>query len=199
MDEVWWQQAKKIGSIVKTTGPFMFLKELINQPQFTGAICPSSKRLGRHMAKHVPLDSDGIVVELGGGTGVITQALLNHGIAPERLYVIEFSPAFARHLKERFPSVNVINGNAALLDMLLPPGVKINAIVSSLPLISLPKDTCNQIIKQWHALMQGQGPVIQFTYNLRSPLWKTHIHARHYHSEIVWGNIPPAKIMTFRF
>lgn len=199
MDGVWRQQAKKISSIVKTAGPFMFLQELINQPKFTGAICPSSKKLARQMARHIPLDNDGIIIELGGGTGVITQAILDHGVSPDKLYVIEFSHTFACHLKTRFPHITVINGNAAHLDTLIPHGAKINAVVSSLPLISLPPDTCQQILQQWHTLLKDQGLAIQFTYNLRSPLWKTHIHASQFHSEIVWGNIPPAKVMTFKF
>ncbi|HUH59687.1 MAG TPA: methyltransferase domain-containing protein [Candidimonas sp.] len=151
------------------------------------------------MASQIPPHEHGLIVELGGGTGVITQALLDHGVAPERLKVIEFSAAFVQRLRERFPAVEIIHGNAADLCQLLPENARIEAIVSSLPLCSLPEPITKAILQQWRLLLQDGGVAIQFTYNLRLPKWRGNVHARHTSSRIVWANVPPANITTFSF
>ena len=189
----------RLKKTVRRSRPLMFVNELMHQPKFTGAICPSSRKLGRYMAKHIPLNHDGIVIELGGGTGVITQAILDHGVPADKLIVIEFSNVFAQHLQRRFPHLTIINGNAADLDALLPPDVSINAIVSSLPLISLPPEVRSRILHHWQTLLKDDGRAIQFTYNLRQTQWQSSLKACHYSSEIVWTNVPPARVMTFRF
>ena len=91
----------------------LFLRELVAQPGTVGAICASSPRLAARMAALVDAQQPGLVVELGGGTGVITAALLAHGIAPARLVVVEQSAALADHLRRRFPDVCVLQGDAA--------------------------------------------------------------------------------------
>ncbi|MGH6882786.1 MAG: hypothetical protein ACREFM_17835, partial [Hypericibacter sp.] len=69
-----------------------WLKIWIRNPMKLGAIVPSSRELALAMARLVPTDRKGPVVELGGGTGVITRGLIETGIAPEDLIVIERDP-----------------------------------------------------------------------------------------------------------
>ena len=71
------------------TGFFIFLKEMIANPAAIGAACPSTKQLARHLAGQVPLHYPGLIVELGGGTGAVTAALLEHAIPSENIIVIE--------------------------------------------------------------------------------------------------------------
>lgn len=191
--------AQRVSDYLKKMAPGIFLQELCNRPGAIGAICPSSRYLARQMARQIPLSDDGLVIELGGGTGSITQALLDHGISPERLLVVEFSMTFVRQLRKRFPQLNVIHGNAAELSQWVPRGTKVNAIVSSLPLCSLPETITRSILQQWGMLLHEDGVAIQFTYNLRGPRWRKLIQARQTHSKIVWANLPPANITTFSF
>src|SRR5690606_1672718 len=142
--------------------------EFLARPSTIGAICPSSRSLAAKMASQVPLD-DGLVIELGAGTGVVTQALLNHGVAPENLIVVELSPRFAQRLRQQFQHLEVITGNAADLHQLIPAGKKVSAIVSSLPLCSLPPPVTQTILTQWQPLLAGGGVAVQFTYSLRTP------------------------------
>ncbi len=193
------ERALRISEYIKKMAPGIFLQELCSRPKSIGAICPSSKYLAKQMAKQIPPDDQGLIIELGGGTGVITQALLDRGVAPERLKVIELSGAFAQRLRQRFPGVEIIHGNAADLCRLLPENTKIAAIVSSLPLCSLPESITKAILQQWHLLLHDGGVAIQFTYNLRLPKWRRNVQARHTSSRIVWANVPPAKITTFSF
>lgn len=192
-------RAQRVSDYLKKMAPGIFFQELCNRPGAIGAICPSSRYLARQMARQIPVSHDGLVIELGGGTGAITQALLEHGIPPERLMVIEYSMSFVRQLRRRFPQLNVVHGNAADLCQLVPRGTKVSAIVSSLPLCSLPETITRSILQQWGLLLQDSGVAIQFTYNLRGPQWRKHIQARQTHSKIVWANLPPANITTFSF
>jgi phospholipid N-methyltransferase len=188
--------ARRLAGVLRVPEPWVFARELLHQPSAVGAIWPSSRRLAASMAARVPRHRDGLVVELGAGTGAVTRALLKRGIAPRRLVVIDKSLPFVRHLRARFPSVRVLQGDAARLSELLPEGQPIDAIVSSLPLRSLPAKDAAAIVAQWARLLPTGATVIQFTYALgarvRSPLPGFLERT----SDIVWANLPPARVLA---
>ncbi|WP_179402984.1 class I SAM-dependent methyltransferase [Burkholderia guangdongensis] len=179
--------------------PALFLREWLGRPAVVGALCPSSPYLARRMARAVPA-GDGLVIELGGGTGAVTRALLDCGVARERLVVIERSPVFAGHLRARFPGVAIVQGDAARLEKLLPPDTPVDAIVSCLPLRSLPRADVTAIVDQCHRLLSSHGVMIQFTYDLRPPGHYAIGHTGLVTSEtcVVWANIPPARVVIAR-
>jgi phosphatidylethanolamine/phosphatidyl-N-methylethanolamine N-methyltransferase len=183
----------------KGCAPWLFAREMFSQPATVGAVWPSSGRLARSVASRVPRHGDGLVVELGGGTGAVTHALLQRGIAPGRLTVIECSPVFVRHLRARFPGVNILQGDAAELGELLPRGSCIDAIVSSLPLRSLPAREAEAIVAQWGALVGDGSIVVQFTYDLRDTEHLLLPGFRHRASDIVWANFPPARVLALEY
>ncbi|TAL86117.1 MAG: methyltransferase domain-containing protein [Candidimonas sp.] len=194
-----FERAQRLNEYIKNIAPGIFIQEFFTQPGSIGAICPSSRYLARRMAQQVPRDTDGLVIELGGGTGVITQALLDQGIAPKNLMVVEYSRPFVRRLRERFSNVDIVHGNAADLCQLVPPKQKIKAIVSSLPLCSLPDHLTQMILQQWQTLLHENGVAIQFSYHLRTPKWRHYLTPKHTCSKMVWANLPPANITTFSF
>ena len=175
----------------------LFAREWIGKPAAVGAICPSSRRLARRIAGHVPA-GDGLVIELGGGTGIVTQALLESGVPPERLIVVERAAAFVRHLRDRFLDVPVVHGDAARLTHFLRPDVRVDAIVSCLPLRSLPRRETAAIVGQWHQVLDTNGVVIQFTYDIRPGRHVADSHPGFVicSSRIVWANVPPARVFT---
>lgn len=183
----------------KDCAPWLFAREMFSQPAAVGAIWPSSYRLARSVASRVPLHGNGLVVELGGGTGAVTQALLRRGIAPGRLKVIERSPVFVRHLRARFPGVTILPGDAAKLGELLPRGSHIDAIVSSLPLRSLSAQEAAAIVAQWSALVADGSVVVQFTYDLRSTGHLSLPGFLQRASDIVWANLPPARVLALQY
>ncbi len=179
--------------------PWLFAREMLSHPAAVGAIWPSSRRLATIVASRVPLHGDGLVVELGGGTGAVTYALLQRGIAAGRLVVIERSPAFVRHLRARFPGVLIVKGDATELDEMLPRGGRIDAIVSSLPLRSLPEREAAAVVAQWRTLIASGGVVVQFTYALR---WTENRPPHGFlqrASDIVWANLPPARVLALEY
>lgn len=177
---------------------FSFLKAAILNPREVGSGCPSSSYLANAMAKEISNHSDGIIVELGGGTGAITRALLQQGVTPGRLIVIERSPALVTLLRKQFSTVRIIQGDASELDKLLgPDNGRVSAVVSSLPLKSLPKSCVLKINQQVNKLLDNKGVFVQFTYDLRLPPLSKGQDFSCEHTQVIWKNLPPARVNTF--
>ena len=112
-----------------------FIRSWIERPLSTGAVTPSGKILARTMARYVDPNSIGPVVELGPGTGPVTEALVEAGVDPARLVLVESNPAFCRILRARYPAATLVQGDAysmrrLLQTLLLEPAA---AMVSGLP------------------------------------------------------------------
>jgi phosphatidylethanolamine/phosphatidyl-N-methylethanolamine N-methyltransferase len=183
---------------VRLGAPLIFMREMMMHPATVGAIWPSSSQLARHMAAMVPPIADGLVVELGAGTGAITQALLKAGISEDRLLVIERSPVFVAVLQRRFPGVKVIEGDATRLAAILPTNLPVVAIVSGLPLRSLPSNEASAIVEQWRHVLAPGGRVIQFTYALLGCFEIRTEGFLQRASRIAWANLPPARVMALQ-
>lgn len=175
----------------------VFFREWIRSPRSIGMVCPSGTSLAKAMAAGVPKDTDGLVVELGAGTGTVTQELLRSGIHPQRLIIVEKSRRMAQLLQRRFPNLHVIQGDASNLPSYLPPEKRIDCIVSSLPLISLKEQTRRSLIQAMYTTLHDGGLLIQYTYSWRD----SNIHLQKTFSCIgskkVWNNVPPARIFRF--
>ena len=96
-----------------------FLRSWIEKPLATGAVMPSGRVLARTMARYVDPDAKGPVIELGPGTGPVTEALVEQGVDPARLILVEFNPVFCRLLRSRYPMATVVQGDAYRLRRLL--------------------------------------------------------------------------------
>lgn len=180
------------------SGLFLFFREIIRDPASIGAAIPSSKALANAMARYLPEHLDGLVVELGAGTGVITSALLEHGLSPDQLIVIERSQSLCEHLRERFPGLRIIEGDASQLDQLLQAEHQpIAAIVSSLPLRSINADLGKKIVLAIQKVLSPQGRYIQFTYSWSHEHPHIPDQLKHDSSEVTWLNLPPARIDVF--
>jgi len=177
----------------------LFLGRWVKAPHRIGALAPSSRYLARAMARQVDPRQARVVVELGGGTGSITRALLESGLAPEKLIVVERDERLHRLLAERFPQLRVIAGDAAQLAALLRPlGItSISAIVSGLPLLSMTKRLRQRIVEQSFALLGDSGSLVQFTYGLASPLPARDFALSGRIVARVWRNFPPACVWRF--
>ena len=180
-----------------------FFKSWLDNPAVAGAVSPSGRFLARMMARYVDPRKAGPVVELGPGTGAITEALLARGIAPGRLYLVEFDPGFCKLLKRRFPGVHVIKGDAYQLSQTLrgrfrrPPA----AIVSSLPLLLKPETQRLALLADAFGCMSPDGCFVQFTYGRVSPVPRDKASALDFHVEAsppVWLNLPPARVWIYR-
>jgi phosphatidylethanolamine/phosphatidyl-N-methylethanolamine N-methyltransferase len=177
-----------------------FIRSWIERPLSIGAVKPSSKMLARAMARYVDPHSEGPVVELGPGTGPVTEALVAAGIAPSRLVLLEFNPTFCRILRARYPQATLVQGDAyslrSVLEKLLQQPAA--AFVSGLPLVTKPMATRERLLREAFDLMQPGAPFVQFTYSVISPLPTRLGGFSAQASERIWMNLPPARVWVYR-
>src|SRR5436189_352941 len=88
-----------------------FLRSWIEKPLHMGAVMPSGRVLARTMAQYVDIGSLGPVVELGPGTGAITNGLIEHGVDQKRLVLVEYNPGFCELLRDRYPHAEVVQAD----------------------------------------------------------------------------------------
>jgi phosphatidylethanolamine/phosphatidyl-N-methylethanolamine N-methyltransferase len=177
-----------------------FLRSWIEKPLHMGAVMPSGRVLARTMAQYVDVDSEGPVVELGPGTGAITNALIEHGIDQKRLVLVEYNPGFCALLRDRYPQARVVQGDAytlrdSLWDVLSVPA---SAIVSGLPLVTKPMLTRLKLIRDAFLALAPGAPFVQFTYSVAPPIPKSLPGVSTEASERIWMNLPPARVWVYR-
>lgn len=178
-----------------------FLSAWLRNPLQTGALLPSGSGLARAMAAQV-VPGQGMVVELGTGTGVITRALLARGLALERLVLVEKDPLLFAGLERRFQNATVVCGDAARLKKLLSrAGVRsCSTMVSSLPLLSMHRLARLRVLSQIFGALDSCGTLVQFTYSLLPPIPDTLARALGVSgmrvARVLW-NLPPAAVWIY--
>jgi phosphatidylethanolamine/phosphatidyl-N-methylethanolamine N-methyltransferase len=177
-----------------------FIRSLLDKPLRTGAVMPSGRVLARTMASYVDAAGNGPVIELGPGTGPVTEALVEHGVDPARLMLVEFNPQFCRLLRSRYPAATVVQGDAYRLRRLLGALVRepASAVVSGLPLFTKPLKMRLRLLADAFGLMQAGAPFIQFTYAVVPPIPKKLVGISAEPSERIWMNLPPARVWVYR-
>lgn len=175
----------------------------LRNPRQTGAIAPSSPELVSAVLAAIP---EGVrrVIELGGGTGAITQALLGAGISGDDLMVLELNASLHRRLAARFPDANVVRGDAVhTLELANESGYlaePADAVVSGLGLLTMPRQTQSAILQSAFACLRPGGVIVQFTYGPMSPvredvLGELGISAQR--GALILRNVPPATVWVF--
>jgi phosphatidylethanolamine/phosphatidyl-N-methylethanolamine N-methyltransferase len=177
-----------------------FLRSWMEKPLHVGAVMPSGRLLARTMAQYVDINSTGPVVELGPGTGAITNALIEHGVEQKRLVLVEYNPGFCALLRDRYPHAKVVQGDAytlrdSLRNVLYAPA---SAVVSGLPLVTKPMLTRLRLIRDAFLALAPGAPFVQFTYSVVPPIPKSLPGVSTEASERIWMNLPPARVWVYR-
>lgn len=180
-----------------------FFRLWLRRPLKVGAVVPSGRALARAMAACIDAGAPGAVVELGGGTGAITRAILAAGVAPADLIVIERESALCEVIAARFPGVRVLHADARDLGALLRrAGVdRVKAVVSGLPLLSMERETCRRILTASFAVLGEDGEFVQFTYGPASPIsheTRAALGIVGERAHWVVSNLPPATVWRYR-
>ena len=180
----------------------VFLREWIVNPQRTGAVAPSSPQLGAAMARWLPRNPESHVLELGPGTGAVTDALLKYGLREDRLLAIENNPALANILRKRFQRAHIITGDAWDLDTLLAdlpqPVGSVGAVISSLPLLNFPKEQADALARKIRAVLEPRGRWVQYSYQIVKDRSRGGEDFKLLASKIVWFNLPPARVSVYQ-
>jgi phospholipid N-methyltransferase len=174
--------------------------EFLRRPLMTGAVAASSRRLAHAMTEGIGLERARIVVELGPGTGVFTDAILARLAPDARLVAVELNPVLAARLSatRRDTRLTVVAGSAA--ELAAAVGEPVDAVVSGLPWTVMPRERRGQILDAVTEVLAPGGRFTTFAY--LHAAWTP--PARHFTAElacrfdrlersaVVWGNLPPA-------
>jgi len=180
-----------------------FFRQWLKNPFAIAALSPSSRRLAREMIAQLPASARR-VIELGGGTGVFTQALLDHGIAPGDLLVLELNAELHEFLHQRFPGVHVVRGDARELAAIVAredfASDGVDAILSGLGMLSMSRVTQRAILRAAFEVLGPEGRFIQFTYGPASPISRElvdELGLSVQRAGMAWRNVPPAAVYVF--
>lgn len=177
---------------------WLFFRRWLANPLEMGSVVPSSPALGRRVAAAVRAAPPGAVIELGAGTGAITRAMLEGGIAPARLIVIEIVPEMAAVLRATYPGVTVLCGDAWRLPTLLGSNRhgRIGSVVCGIPLVLLPLARQRALVEAIEAVAPGRG-FLHYTYCITSPLPARRLGLAG--RRIAWtpANFPPASVWHY--
>jgi phosphatidylethanolamine/phosphatidyl-N-methylethanolamine N-methyltransferase len=177
----------------------LFLRRWAANPLEMGSIVPSSPALGRRVAEAAArIAAGGPVIELGAGTGAITRALLDGGVAPSRLTVIEIVPEMAEVLAATYPGIRVVAGDAWALSSLLGQDLagRVGAVVCGIPLVLLPRPRQAALIGEIEAAAPGRG-FLHYSYCATSPLPRAALGLSG--QRLAWTplNFPPASVWHY--
>lgn len=197
---------KSNGTVAQPSTPrwWLFLQQWMKAPLRTAAIVPSGPELAAAMLAELPAGARR-VIELGGGTGALTKALLAHGIAPADLLVLELNDTLHAQLQHRFPQMRVVHGDARRLREIIEQGGHagggpVDAVVSGLGLLSMPQHVQRDIFAAAFDVLRPGGAFVQFTYGLGAPLAGEVVDAiglRVRRGAFVLRNVPPATVYVY--
>lgn len=184
---------------------WLFFRQWMRSPLATASMVPSSRHLARAMVAHLGPEVRR-VVELGPGTGVITEALLARGIAPEQLMLVELNREMYATLVQQFPGCQVIHGDARELPDFCArtpgfAGHPVDAVLSGLGFLSMPDAIVEDILRGCFRVLKPGAPLVLFTYGPRVPI-KPHLMQQldlvSRRVEFIVRNFPPASVYEVR-
>ncbi|HEY8521975.1 MAG TPA: methyltransferase domain-containing protein [Gammaproteobacteria bacterium] len=177
-----------------------FFRSWVRDPFTIGAVAPSGRLLARLMAQNVTAGAR--VIELGAGTGTVTRAILERGVRPENLVVVEQNADFARILTQRFPHCRVLQADALSLasyrDELAGGGF--DFVISGLPLLLFSRREKLRVLSQAFEMLGPDGCFHQFTYGGRCPVGRELRARLRLRSSLIGFtplNLPPAFVYRF--
>ncbi|MFB9972011.1 class I SAM-dependent methyltransferase [Pseudoroseomonas cervicalis] len=163
-----------------------------------GSIVPSSPSLCRRIAAQVTRGPQDYVLELGAGTGVLSRALLDQGVPPERLVVVEIVPDMAAHLRQTLPGVRVVCGDAFALADCIPDEAKgrIGTAICGIPLVLLPLERQRAFLASVDSVAPGRGFLL-YSYCVTSPLPYGKLGLTAKREAWTPRNFPPASVWRY--
>ena len=145
-----------------------FIKESLKNLKEVGTIFPSSKSVVKKMIEPINFKKKLIILELGPGSGVITKKLLEKISSDSQLICFETNKKFYQELKQiNDEKMILINKSAEKMKSYLKESKieKVDYIVSSVPLVTLPKEITHKILSLSVEILGKNGKLIQLQYS----------------------------------
>ena len=176
---------------------YLFLKSWFDNPKRMGALFPSFARTGKKLAGIIRSLENAKVVELGAGTGQVTDQIIAHGVKKENFVAVEFDPDFCKKIEEKHPkAVNILCIDAAKIYTELPEEFlgKTDYVISTLPLITLGEAKAKEVVEAVFKTLKPGGVYIQITYTPYKPKYMKKLNLRVKKLCVSWLNLPPTFI-----
>jgi len=161
-------QSFKINSVSKRS----FIQQFFKEKNMVGAMAPSSRFLASKMLNHLPINESKVIIELGPGTGVFTEKIIEKMGTNTQLIVVELNDSFFKALEQKINNKNVHlkHGSAEHIDDFLKEigFEKADLIISSLPLAMIPREIRMNILASVQKNLNKNGQFVQFQYSLQS-------------------------------
>jgi phosphatidylethanolamine/phosphatidyl-N-methylethanolamine N-methyltransferase len=179
-----------------------FLRQFLASHVETGAVASSSQGLAELITDFASLDKANVVIELGPGTGVFTEKILEKMRDNGIFFALEINPRFVEATRVRCPQCRVLHDSAAHARKHLN-GLGIqhcDSVVSGLPWAAFPEDLQDEILDAVVDVLKPGGTFVTFAY-LPGLLLQTGKRfgrklcsrfSQVERSPTVWRNIPPA-------
>jgi len=177
----------------------LFFKKYLSESRYIGALLPSSRFLAKAVSKHLDLDQAKVVVELGAGTGVLTQELTRRIPQNCDLVIVERDNDFAHLLKNKFNGSHVWATEAENMHQYLDQHnfKQVDCFVSGLPFVSLPKEVGKNILSIVCQYLKPGGVFISYSYFANSYFFFKKYFPK-VKVDFVFRNIPPAYVYICR-
>ncbi len=174
-----------------------FRKQFWKEKKTVGAMAPSSRFLTEKMLQHIDFKSAKVIIELGPGTGVFTDAIISRMRNDATLLVFEVNDSFFDNLHKKVKDKRVHHDSAEKLQEYLQKYgfEKADVVVSSLPLAVFPPQLRNNILTASEQVLIPSGKYIQFQYSLQA---KSLLKKLYKDVKIAFTpfNLPPAFVYT---
>jgi len=174
-----------------------FIKQFFKDRQMVGAVSPSTRFLGERMMENIDFEKSKLLIELGPGTGVFTDILIDRMHKDAKLLVFELNDQFYASLSARIddPRVQIIHDSAEFLNKYTENGEKMDAIISSLPLMIFPEELRNNVVQASYDILKPKGKYVQFQYSLQSKKLLESVYKK-VTVKFTIKNFPPAFVYT---
>jgi phosphatidylethanolamine/phosphatidyl-N-methylethanolamine N-methyltransferase len=187
------------------SNPLPFVRGWLRDPVGVGLPFPSSSATARRLAQaafEAAIPAAGPVLELGAGTGAVTEALIECRRTTDRIVAVERDIGLCRALERRFPGLQVLQGDALDIGTVLRKAnlSSISVVVSGLPMRAIPSDAAARCYLEAFEAMPSGGAIIQYTYGLRPPV-DPRVTSPALEATFVgreWRNLPPMGIWRYR-
>lgn len=187
----------------------LFLKEFIQKQKQVGSLFPSSKKLALSMIEPIDLNEPLNILEVGAGTGAITDQLILKIRPQDKLHIVELNTNLYNLLLNKYKNIdNVFIYNQDIIHLNF--NINFDYIVSSLPFNSFDYNLTVNILDKYKDILNKNGTLIFFEYvglsHLKSfkknsfyHIKKQKINKSIKKQKIVFNNFPPAKVTTLRY
>lgn len=173
---------------------YLYLSSFLRSGLNVASLMPSSRSTAQAMLRDIDFSQPQTIVELGAGTGAVTAHLLQATHGRGRTLIVERDRAFHQRLKERFPSAEIIAGDALQLPQLLHErGIEsVDHVLSTIPVNWFTPEEQQRFFNSVRRYLKRAGTFRQLTH---LPWLHGEIYRQHFSSvshQFILRNLPPA-------